>query len=184
MSSGRQAWRRVQRVPEDWPLLHLEAAVPPWGPALAVGGMVRHQLRLDLADLGQLGPETRAIPLHCVWGWSRPDVSWDGVGLDRVLELAEPEGGYVTVVAASDVYSSCLPVEDAVRGLLAWRRDGKELPCEAGGPLRYVGPPDHWGYKGVKWAARVTVGDRFVPGFWEARVADPVGHIPEEVELP
>jgi hypothetical protein len=28
------------------------------------------------------------------------------------------------------------------------------------------------------------VGDRFVPGFWESRIGDPVGRIPEEVVLP
>jgi hypothetical protein len=32
---------------------------------------------------------------------------------------------------------------------------------------------------------RLTVGDRFVPGFWESRIGDPVGRIPtDEVVLP
>jgi len=47
-----------------------------------------------------------------------------------------------------------------------------------------VPPPELWAYKGVKWASRVTVGDRFTPGFWESRIGDPVGTIPEEVVLP
>ena len=41
----------------------------------------------------------------------------------------------------------------------------------------FVPPPELWGYKGVKWAQRITVGDRFVPGFWESRIGDPVTRI-------
>ncbi len=164
-------------------MLHLESEIPAWD-GLVVDGLVRRPDRFDLASLAALGAEDRDVAVHCVWGWSRPHVGWEGVGLDRVLELAEPLGTYVTVHAASGSYSSCLPLEDAARGLLAWRRDGEDLSAEAGGPLRFLAPPEYWAYKGVKWASRVTVGNRFVPGFWESKVADPVGLIPEEVELP
>lgn len=175
--------RRVQRVPETWPVLHLEREVPPWD-GLVVDGLVRHPGRFDLAALAALGNERRRVPINCVWGWSRSDPVWDGVGLDRVLDVAEPEGGWVTVSAASGTYSGCLPLADAARGLLAWGRDGEPLAPEAGGPLRFVTPPEYWAYKGVKWAARVTVVDRFRPGPWESKVADPVGLIPDDVELP
>jgi DMSO/TMAO reductase YedYZ molybdopterin-dependent catalytic subunit len=106
------------------------------------------------------------------------------VTLGRVLERAAPLGSWLTVYAASGSYSSCLPLADAAHGFLAWARDGRQLTPEAGGPLRYLPPSGYWAYKGVKWATRVTVVDRFVPGFWEARVADPLGRIPTEVELP
>lgn len=175
--------RRVQRVPESWPVLHLEAAVPDWD-GLVVDGLVRRPARFDLAALRTLGEERRRLAVHCVWGWSRPDGVWDGVGMDHLLDAVGPEGEWVTVTAASGVYSSCLPVADARRGVLAWARDGAPLHPEAGGPLRFLPPAQYWAYKGVKWAAAVTVGDRFRPGFWESKVADPVGLVPEEVELP
>ncbi len=175
---------RVQRVPETWPVLHLETDIPNWS-ALAVDGLVSRPRRFSLADLRTLGAEERNLALHCVWGWSRTDPVWEGVGMERLLEFTGAIGDYVTIRAASDSYSSCLPVADARRGILAWARDTEELTPEHGGPLRYIPPDDHWGYKGVKWASRVTVGDRFVAGFWESRVADPRGRIPtEEVELP
>lgn len=179
---SRSPTRRVQRVPETWPVLHLETEVPAWR-GVTVDGRVRHPARFDLDGLRAICAEERAIPVHCVWGWSRT-AAWTGVGLATLLDSAGPQGSWVTVRAASDTYSACLPLADAAEGFLAWARDGEDLTDEAGGPLRYLPPPGYWGYKGVKWAARVTVGDRFVPGFWETKVADPMGLIPDAVELP
>ncbi len=166
-------------------MLHLEATPPEWS-GLTVGGMVRSSGRFDLAGLRELGPVQLSMALHCVWGWSRPRITWDGIPFDRLLETAgvDPTATYVVIEAASDTYSSCLPLDDAARGVLAWARDGETLGPEAGGPLRYVGPPTYWGYKGVKWASRITLTDQFTAGFWESKVADPLGRIPEEIELP
>lgn len=175
--------RRVQRVPSEWPVLHLEGDIPAWD-GLAVDGLVENPMRLDLPGLAALGAVSAEVAVHCVWGWSRPRACWEGLPLSRVLEAARPRGSHVTVRSASGVYSSCLSLTDAASGMLAWRRDGHDLTPEAGGPLRFVPPPDLWAYKGVKWAARLTVGDRFVPGFWESKVADPTGRIPADVELP
>jgi DMSO/TMAO reductase YedYZ molybdopterin-dependent catalytic subunit len=47
-----------------------------------------------------------------------------------------------------------------------------------------VNPPDYWAYKGVKWVASITITDHFQAGFWESKVADPIGRIPPDVELP
>lgn len=166
-------------------MLHLEADVPGWA-GLDVNGLVRAPRRFDLRDLQSLGDSDHDIDMHCVWGWSRPDARWHGISLSQLLAAVgvEERATHVIVESASDTYSSCLPLRDAMDGVLAWRRDGLPLAPEAGGPLRYVGPSSFWGYKGVKWAASVRVTDHFVPGFWESKVADPVGRIPVEVELP
>lgn len=182
------ATRRVQRVAREWPIVHLEALVPEWTTGLTIGGLVRHPRRFQLADLEGLGAEEHAVDFHCVWGWSKPAVVWFGVRLGAVLDLVGAEPGrdrHVTIAAASGAYSACLPIGDAARGVLAWGRDGRALLGEHGGPLRYLPPADHWAYKGVKWASDVTVVDGFRPGFWESRVADPIGRIPrDEIELP
>lgn len=170
-------------MPETWPVLHLESEIPTWS-GLSVDGLVSRPRRFSMDDLRTLGVEARTLAVHCVWGWSRTDPVWEGIGMERLLEFVGPLGDHVTVRAASDSYSACLPVADAARGMLAWSRDGEDLTPEYGGPLRYLPPDDHWGYKGVKWAARVTVGDRFVAGFWESKVADAKGRIPDDVELP
>jgi DMSO/TMAO reductase YedYZ molybdopterin-dependent catalytic subunit len=176
------AAKRVLLVPDAWPTLHLEKAVPTWS-ELVVDGLVRRPLTLRRESVAALDAETHDLPVHCVWGWSRTG-RWTGVPLGPVLEQAGAMGSWATVRAASGVYSSCLPLADAARGLLVWARDGQDLTPEQGGPLRYLAPPEYWGYKGVKWVSRITVGDRFVPGFWESKVADPMGRIPDEVELP
>lgn len=171
---------RAQRLATSWPTLHLEAEVPEWT-SLVVDGAVRHPRRFAVADLVALGALDATIGVHCVWGWSRPDTRWYGVPGAAILSLTGAEGAWGTVMAASGAYSACLPLADVARGLFAWERDGEPLVPDAGGPLRFVPPADYWAYKGVKWAARLTIGDRFRPGDWEARVADPIGHIPEEV---
>ena len=178
-----QATRRVQRVPEGWPIVHLEASPPEWT-GLRVDGMVRHRRHLELPDLAALGAERRVIAHHCVWGWSKPEPEWEGVSLARVFELVGATGTHATIHSASDVYSACLPVSDAASGFLAWSRDGVQLDADAGGPLRFVPPPTLWAYKGVKWASRIELVSRFVAGFWESRIDDPEGRIPEEVVRP
>lgn len=184
-SAAPARFRRVQRVPEAWPVLHLEADIPGWA-GLDVGGLVRAPRRFDLGDLQDLGSDDHHVAVHCVWGWSRPHARWHGISLARLLDAVgvDERATHVVVESASDSYSSCLPLVDAREGVLAWTRDGAPLAPEAGGPLRYVGPSSFWGYKGVKWAARVGATDHFVPGFWESKVADPVGRVPVEVELP
>ena len=185
MSPAAQT-RRVQRVAERWPVVHLESEIPDVT-SVTVDGLVHHPRVLSLRDLVALDGGEHVLDLHCVWGWSKPGVRWTGVPLAAVLAITGIDCGgdpYVTVSSASDTYSSCLPLHDAARGILAWARDGSLLPDEHGGPMRYLAPVEYWAYKGVKWANRVTVVDRFCAGFWETRLPDPVGRIPEEVELP
>lgn len=119
-----------------------------------------------------------------MWGRSRPEPIWEGVELGRLLELVGAKGDWVRVTAASGAYSSCLPVAAADRGVLAWARDGADLRGQEGGPLWFVGPPEYWPMRSVKWAARITVVGELRPALWESRVTDPVGRIPDQVKLP
>lgn len=183
--TGGAAGERVQRLVDGpWPVVHLESSVPAHDGSLRVGGLVDHGRRFSLGALRAIDEETRGVALHCVWGWSRPDVTWIGVGMDKVLDLVGAHGSHVTIEAAGGAYSACLAIDAARAGFLAWGRDGDALSADAGAPLRFLPPPTYWGYKGVKWATRIVVRDRFVAGFWESRVADPIGVIPDEVRLP
>jgi DMSO/TMAO reductase YedYZ molybdopterin-dependent catalytic subunit len=179
---------RVQRLVDRLPPVHLEARVPRPDPhwTVRVDGMVERPLDLSLEALRGLAAEHRAMDFHCVWGWSRRGCRWSGVAVDALLDLAGVRAGatVATVAAAEGPYAACLHLPDARAGLLAWALDGEPLPPENGWPLRFVQPSWLWGYKGVKWAGRITVGDRFAPGFWEAKTGDPEGRVPPEVLCP
>jgi DMSO/TMAO reductase YedYZ molybdopterin-dependent catalytic subunit len=176
---------RVQRLVDRLPPVHLEAEVPPAAGAwtLRVDGMVERPLELSLEALHRLSVEHRAMDFHCVWGWSRAACRWTGVACAELLDAAgvDPAATVATVAAADEPYAACLHLEDARAGLLAWALDGVPLAAENGWPLRFVQPPWLWGYKGVKWVGRITVGDRFEPGFWEAKTGDAEGRVPAEV---
>lgn len=67
--------------------------------------------------------------------------------------------------------------------MLALKLDDERLAPEHGGPLRFVGPSHLWAYKGVKWLDRVVFFDHLEPGFWESKVGDVEGRVPEAVAL-
>jgi len=179
---------RVQRLVSRLPPVHLEAELPRPDPrwTLRVGGLVERPIELSLEDLRLLPHADWVMDLHCVWGWSRRGCRWTGVELDTLLDLVRPAPAatVVTVAAGQSPYASCLHLRDARAGVLAWALDGEPLTQEHGGPLRFVQPSWLWGYKGVKWAASIAVGDEFTPGFWEAKTGDPEGRVPPEVLLP
>ena len=179
---------RVQRLVDRLQPVHLEVAVPPADPGwtIEVNGLVSRPVELPLEALKQMGAEERVIDFHCVWGWSKARCRWTGVSVDRVLDLAGvlPGARVVTVACRLPPYASCVRLEDARAGMLAWALDGEDLAPEHGWPVRFVPPDLLWAYKGVKWAGSLTVGDAFRPGFWEAKVGDEEGRVPPDQLLP
>lgn len=172
---------RVQRRTDDLPVLHLEPEIPDaaeW--TLVVDGLVAAPASWPVADVHAMVPEARTWDLNCVWGWTRPRCRWEGVPAGRLIDAAGPlpAAGFVLATAHGDHYSSCLTIERARRSLLAWRLDGADITPEHGWPLRLVPPPTKWAYKGVKWVCKLTLIDRFEPGFWEQLVGDPHGDVP------
>jgi DMSO/TMAO reductase YedYZ molybdopterin-dependent catalytic subunit len=174
---------RVQRRTDDLPILHLEPEIPAGRWELVVDGAVAEPASWSLDAIRAMASERRVWDLHCVWGWTRMGLVWEGVPAARVIDFAHPlpEARFVMVTAAGNGYTSCFPLNRARRSLLAWRLDGADLTPEHGGPLRLVPPPTKWGYKGVKWVSRLTLIEEFTPGFWEGLVGDPHGDILADV---
>ncbi|MGH2759627.1 MAG: molybdopterin-dependent oxidoreductase [Actinomycetota bacterium] len=183
-SDARPLAERVQRIVDgEVPILHLEPAIPTGTWSVHVDGLVETPLCLEMDDVRGLDGITRWVDLHCVWGWSRPDNRWEGIHLNALTSRAVPlpEAAYVLVTARESPYASCVTIEEARDGILAWRLDGKDLTPERGWPLRFVTPAYKWAYKSVKWVERITFLDEFRPGFWEERVGDPKGGVPWDV---
>lgn len=158
---------------------------------LRLDGLVQKPLAWTPDQIKAMAPELRIWDLNCVWGWVRPACRWEGVLAAALIDAAgpAPEGRYVMAEAqgggpgpqAPRIYASCLTLDEARRSLVAWSLDGQDLTPEHGGPLRLVPPPEKWGYKGVKWLAKLSVISSFTPGFWEEMVGNPVGDIPSEL---
>lgn len=176
--------RRVQRPTAELPVLHLETEIPsPKNWRIAIGGLVEAPLAFSLHALEDLAVEERVWDLHCVWGWSRPACRWGGVPFAWLLDRTRPKpaAGFALVSAACGRYASCLTLDEARSSFVALRLEGEPLSPEHGGPIRFVPPPDKWGFKSVKWATDVTLLQTFTPGMWETLVGNPHGTVPAEM---
>lgn len=153
---------------------------------LQVDGLVERPLRLSYADLRNLPQTDQVSDFHCVEGWSVLDVTWGGVRLQQLVDMARPTARATHVVfhsigktgygkGALEHYHECLPVEDLLRPsleyLLALDRNGSPLTQERGAPLRLVAPFD-LAYKSIKFVTRLEFVDAQQDGWWT--VANPV----------
>lgn len=179
---------RVQRLVDVLHPVHLEAEIPAAGAdwSISVDGLVTTPLEVSLELLREMPATELASDFHCVWGWSKRSCRWRGVSVGDVLDEAGAAHGadFVTVSCRVPPYASCMRMEDARLGLLAWELDGESLAPEHGWPVRFVAPAWLWGYKSVKWVGGLSVGNTFAPGFWEDLVGDPQGRIPPPLLAP
>ena len=109
---------------------------------------------------------------HCVTGWSKLDMRWEGVPLRDAGRAGRARRCAATHVMfhSYDGYSTNLPLEEALKSdvILAHRVDGEPLPTEHGGPVRVV-TPQLWAWKGAKWVRRVEFMPHDRRGYWEIR---------------
>jgi len=164
---GQVATRRFPLVGEGPPP---PSDVDPARWRLAVEGLVRTPLVLSLEGLREMGPELGEADLHCVTGWSRRAVRFEGVRLGRLLEQAVPlaEARFVRLEAHSARgHDTTIPLEVA-RGdtWLVLAVDGSPLPIEHGGPVRTL-TPGLYLYKSLKWLRRVELLAEDRLGYWE-----------------
>lgn len=139
---------------------------------LTVDGNVEAPYTLTLDELKALPSVERVRNFQCVTGWVVPSVRWTGVRLADLVARARPKAGNrVVEFASSDgVYTDSLAGDqiDLADVLVAYALDGAPLAAERGGPVRLV-VPEMFGYKSVKWLARLRVTDRVEAGYWEVR---------------
>ena len=109
---------------------------------------------------------------RCVTGWRVRGNTWRGVRLRDVIRAASPNGKakFVTFYANDGLYTESLVYSPAEalndRALLVWELDGQPLIREQGFPLRLIFP-DMYGYKNIKWLARIEVKSTQDLGYWE-----------------
>lgn len=185
---------RITPTPSCFVLAHMGVPqVESAGWSLAVGGLVRRELVLNLAAL-QAMPQTRLEAFHqCAGAPLRPDIPmrrvmnviWGGVRLSDILERAGvlPEARFVWSYGLDhgsyeghrvDAYVKDLPLERAGQDVLvATELNGEPLPLVHGFPARLV-VPGFYGTNSVKWLKRITLADRRAEGpFTTALYNDP-----------
>jgi DMSO/TMAO reductase YedYZ molybdopterin-dependent catalytic subunit len=142
---------------------------------LEVGGLVKTPRSFAYDELLELPRAEQTSDFHCVTGWTVEGVRWAGVRFDHVLDLVEPlpEATAIRFVSLEEPYDDSLTL-DQVRlrdVLLAYELDGEPLSRPHGSPLRVV-IPEMYGYKGVKWLARMELVAEQPRGYWEERGYD------------
>lgn len=162
-----------QQVTARFPSLDLgyrpQVALEDW--YLDVSGAVRNPVTLTWNDFRALPRVQRVWGFHCVTGWTKLDVAWEGVLLSQVIELVEPTDEVTAVILEGrDEYTSNLIYRDTLveEVLLADTLEGADLPLEHGGPMRTV-VPYLYGWKSCKFLERIRFEVEDEPGYWETR---------------
>lgn len=157
----------------SWPVLTAEATpsidLATW--SLTVDGLVDNPTTWTWDDIHTLSQSSYHGAIHCVTTWSKFDMQWNGVSLDRLLAIAAPSASATHIVATSSTgYTTNLSLTD-VTGDSAWvafEADGAPLTPDHGGPARLL-VPDLYFWKSAKFLSKITVLDHDEPGFWEVR---------------
>lgn len=106
------------------------------------------------ADLRRLGGVERTCVVECASG-ERSTARFTGVTVPRLLDAADadPETTHLRL-EARDRYRVCVPIRDALDGLVAYARDGRPLVADSPYRTRFVAPGVD-GERQVKGLARV-----------------------------
>jgi DMSO/TMAO reductase YedYZ molybdopterin-dependent catalytic subunit len=164
----------VPLVPNSgWRIYTVADTMPTFDPAtwrLEIGGLVDKPMTLDYEQLRALPRTHQVRDFHCVTGWSVDHVHWTGVRLTDVFERVQPQfsAQAVQFTSAEIPYVDSLTLKQASLHdvLLAYEMNGKPLAREHGAPVRLV-IPEMYGYKNVKWVARVDLVKAAADGYWE-----------------
>ena len=162
---------------------------------LRIGGSVRREVELSLADIRARPSMTLPVTMECAGnGRARLDprpmsqpwlneaigtASWTGTPLAGVLAEAGIDAGTEEIVfvgadhgieGGEEVdYSRSLPLAEAMRPevLLAYEMNGRPLEPQHGFPLRLL-VPGWYGMTSVKWLARIEAVTEPFRGFHQA----------------
>ncbi|CAN5189638.1 sulfite oxidase-like oxidoreductase [soil metagenome] len=137
---------------------------------MTVDGLVDEVKTWGWRGVRSLPGSTYVGDIHCVTTWTKLDVTFAGVSVDTVLDLAvpRPEAAYVMAHSTTG-YTTNLPLADVTGGKawLVWEFDGRPLTPEHGGPIRLLVPHLYF-WKSAKWVNRLELMAENQPGFWES----------------
>jgi len=156
-----------------WRIYTISGSMPIFDPSqwrLQIDGLVRRPVSLTYDELRALPRAHQVSNFHCVTGWSVDGVRWAGIRLQQLLRLVDPlpSAHAIRFVSAEEPYDDSLTLEQALlpNVMLALEMDGQPLSRPHGAPARIV-IPEMYGYKGVKWLARMELVAKQPTCYWE-----------------
>ena len=163
----------VSAIEADKLLINTFDFTPQIDPAqfrLTIDGEVSNAMQLSMADIQKLPLTSMVIRHVCVEGWAAI-VQWGGVSLRELVRRAQPKSTarYAYFESADGYYESWdLASTLHPQTILAYQKNGQQLPVENGAPLR-LAAPIKLGYKQSKWVTRVTLLSQLPSklGYWE-----------------
>ncbi len=137
--------------------------------SITIDGLVERTSRWTWKELHALPGSVYNGDIHCVTTWSKFDTNFSGISADTLLATAAPLPTATHVMIRSTTgYSTNLPLSDISdgRAWVVWDHEGRPLPVEHGGPMRFLVPHLYF-WKSAKWVSRLTLLDHDEQGFWE-----------------
>ena len=157
-----------QSLVEDWPVLSAgptpDISTDDWSFSVATETGVT---KWTWDELLALGVEDVTVDIHCVTHWTKLDMAWRGVSLDKIFENLETSADYVMVHSYGG-YTTNLALDDLLDGQswIATEAEGEPLDPEHGGPARLLVPALYF-WKSAKWVRGLVKSQNDEPGFWE-----------------
>jgi DMSO/TMAO reductase YedYZ molybdopterin-dependent catalytic subunit len=170
--AGRERDPRLppgQSLVADWPVLSAgptpELDTEDWSFSIRTETGELHQWSWD--ELHALGVEDVTVDIHCVTHWTKLDMPWRGVPLDRLFEDVETSLDFCMVHSFGG-YTTNVPLDELLDGQswIATEADGAPLDPEHGGPARLLVPALYF-WKSAKWIRGLVLMNDDEPGFWE-----------------
>lgn len=137
-----------------------------------LSGLVDNPMSTNWKGFLDLPRVVQISNFHCITGWSVYNVTYEGIALAQLLNLAGVQAAakYVKFYSGDGVYTSALSLDQAQLAdvIIAVLMDGQPIPSDLGGPARLI-VPQMYAYKGVKWLNAIElISDPHI-GFWESR---------------
>jgi DMSO/TMAO reductase YedYZ molybdopterin-dependent catalytic subunit len=120
-----------QYLTKDFPVLSAgptpHTAVDHWSFSVGRSGQ---QKTWSWAEFRALPSQDVTVDIHCVTKWSKLDTAWQGVSVDKLLDLAGHDGPFA-MAHCDGGYTTNLPVADLTGGKawVAYAYDGQPTPA-------------------------------------------------------
>jgi DMSO/TMAO reductase YedYZ molybdopterin-dependent catalytic subunit len=157
-------------APLKWPVMGEKSprkGTEPW--LVSIDGLVAIPKIWSVEDIKAMPQVEQILDIHCVTRWSKIGSRFSGVPLSHLLAQCQPltEARFVSFIARSEVnHSTSLPLDEALRALVALEYEGQPIDEQHGGPVRMVVPEKYF-YKSLKWLERVELLEQDQLGRWE-----------------